>query len=167
MNALAVERMTREVLPYRRNVWRQKLLIHDSDAMPGQHKFYVDFGEYPDGRLAEIFVTAHRQGTFSRGVLDTLSRSVSMSLQHGTPISEVIKMLRGLNYPPCGTVEGDSTTVIECSSIADYIGQEIEACYDDNGRKPEPEPIAEDIYVDLIEPIPERVAGAYEKGAGV
>ena len=166
MNALAVERMTREVLPYRRNVWRQKLRIRDKE-MAGEHKFYVDFGEYPDSRLAEIWVTAHKQGTFARGVMDTLARSVSMALQRGTPISDVVRMLRDMNFSPQGLVDAEITTVAECTSIADYIAQEIEACYSDTGRLPDPPPIAEDIYVDLVENVPERRAGVYTVGTGV
>lgn len=127
--------MTREPPPDRRRTWRQKVRIADHDS--GDHTFYVDFGEYADGRLAEVFITTKRFGTFSRGVLDSLARSVSIALQSGTSPREMARQLRGQDYPPHGRIEGDSTTVAECTSIADYIGQEIEAQYGDDGRRME------------------------------
>ena len=50
---LATKYMTRERLPERHHTWRQKVTI--VDTISGRHCFYVDFGEYGDGRLAEIF----------------------------------------------------------------------------------------------------------------
>ena len=123
----------RERMPDRRCVWRQKVRIIDINS--GKHTFYVDFGEYADGRLAEVFVTSHKAGTFIRGTLDTLARSVSLALQSGTSPLEMARILRGQEYPPHGRIEADGSTVTECLSIADYIGQEIEACYGEDGRR--------------------------------
>lgn len=126
--------MAREPLPPRRHTWRQKVRITDRDD-GSVHTFYVDFGEYEDGRLAEIFISARRTGTFVSGVLDTLARNISLALQSGTAPREVAKTLRGMNYPPAGKVQAEGGLVTECSSIADYIGQEIEVSYGDDGRR--------------------------------
>lgn len=124
--------MTRELVPERRRTWRQKVRVHD--AVSGEHTFYVDFGEYADGRLAEVFINTQKFGTFVRGVLDSLARSISLALQSGTSPRDMARLLRGQCYPPFGRVVADGSTVTECKSIADYIGQEIEACYGDDGR---------------------------------
>lgn len=130
---LTVERyMAREPLPERRQVWRQKASIIDAS---GRHTFYVDFGEYADGRLAEIFVTAHKFGTFTRGVMDSLARSVSLALQSGTSPRDMARQLIGQDYPPNGVVEAAGSCVTKCTSIADYIGQEIIACYGEDGKR--------------------------------
>lgn len=133
--------MAREALPGRRKLLRQKVRILDNDS--GAHVFYVDFGEYPDGRLAEVFITAKRTGTFARGVLDSLARSVSLALQCGTSPLDMARQLRGQEYPPCGRVESDGSAVTECTSIADYIGREIEANYGEDGRRRPTAPLEE------------------------
>ena len=125
--------MTRDRLPPRRHTWRQKVRVHDS--VLGAQTFYVDFGEYEDGRLAEVFITAHKTGTFLRGVLDTLAQTISIGLQSGTSPLDMAAHLRGKDYPPAGRVEAAGSTVAECLSIADYIGQEIEANYGLDGRR--------------------------------
>ncbi len=127
--------MSREPLPERRHVWRQKVTIIDSNS--GCHTFYVDFGEYGDGRLAEVFITSHKCGTFVRGALDSLARSVSLALQCGTSPHDMAKQLLGQDYPPHGKVESTGSDVTECTSIADYIGREIVACYDGDGKRRE------------------------------
>lgn len=119
--------MTRETLPARRACWRQKVVIRD--AVSGRQAFFVDFGEHADGRLAEIFIVASKAGTFVRGTLDALARQTSLALQQGTPPSEVAKTLLGLDYPPQGPVEAEGSSVRHCTSIADYLGQEIRASY--------------------------------------
>ena len=124
--------MTRKPPADRRHVWRQKVRIVGED---GTTTFYVDFGEYTDGRLAEIFVTSHRSGTFVRGVLDSLARSASLALQSGTSPHELARTLCGQCYPPCGKVVAEGSMVTECSSIADYIGQEIIAIYGEDGYR--------------------------------
>ena len=125
--------MAREPLPSRRSTWRQKVRIVDSES--GSHTFYVDFGEYTDGRLAEIFVNAHKTGTFVRGALDTMARSMSLALQTGTAPLDLARQLLGQEYPPQGLVEAEGSTIATCLSIADYIGQEIEANYGADGRR--------------------------------
>ena len=132
--------MTRERLPDRRACWRQKLVIHDRGG--GRQPFFVDFGEYPDGRLAEVFITASKAGTFVRGTLDALARTVSLALQEGTPPEQVALTLLGLDYPPQGRVEADGSAVGHCASIADYLGQEIRATYCSAPPPPPPEKVA-------------------------
>lgn len=125
--------MARVPVPERRHTWRQKVAIIDNDS--GRHTFYIDFGEYADGRLAEVFITAHRIGSFTRGTLDTLAQTISIGLQSGTSPHEMARTLRDQNYPPLGKVEAVGSVVATCVSLADYIGQEIVACYGEDGRR--------------------------------
>lgn len=126
--------VAREKLPARRHSWRQKAYIHDADSGV-RHTFFVDFGEYDDGRLGEVFITAHKTGTFIRGTLDALAQSISVALQSGTSPLEMARTLMGQEYPPRGRVEAAGSTVTECESIADYIGQEIMANYGEDGKR--------------------------------
>lgn len=146
--------MPRERVPDRRHVWRQKVAINDPDG--GRQTFYVDFGEYDDGRLAEVFITSHKCGdSFTRGMMDTLARSISLALQSGTSPHEMAATLSGQNYPPSGRVDAPGSKVAECTSLADYISQEIKAHYGADGKH---------ILVDYQEPLPpaDKQAGRAE-----
>lgn len=116
--------MPREKLPSRRKSWTQKVKIENQT-------FYCTFGEYPDGRLGEVFIEAHKEGSFLRGVLGSNARMVSVALQHGCPVHEVVKTLRHLNFPPNGEVvdQDGYSEVRVCSSVMDWIAQEIENTY--------------------------------------
>ncbi len=142
----------RKRLPDRRSCWTQKVRILDENSSP--QTIFLTCGERGDGTLGEIWLTMSKVGTFLRGVLDALARSVSASLQCGTPIEEVVKSLRSLNFPPHGVVDG-SPFVTACSSIADWVAQELEHAYI---LKTE---------IKVGEGIPEKIAGAHQRGNGV
>lgn len=102
--------------------------VVDTEGEIDGQTFYCAFGEFEDGTLGEIFITAHKEGTFGRGNLDSLARMTSIALQCGAALEDVVKALRHSNYPPNGEVTGTPTTT-RVSSIADWIAQEIEANY--------------------------------------
>lgn len=118
--------MSRERLPSRRRCFTQKVRINDTDGVP--QTFYLTTGEYPDGRLGEIFIEAHKEGTFARGVLSALARMTWMALQYGADVRDIVHALRHLNFPPRGVVEGSAATEL-CSSVPDWIAQELDAHY--------------------------------------
>lgn len=113
--------LTRKCLPERRASWTQR-------ARVGGQTLYLSMGDYEDGRLGEIWLEAAKQGTNIRGTLGALARLASVALQHGVPVAAVAEALRGLNYPPNGQVEG-SPVVSSCTSVADWVAQEIAAAY--------------------------------------
>ena len=111
----------REPLPDRRRNWSQRVKI-------GGQTCYLSVGEYEDGRPGELFVDVSKAGTFCRGVLGTLARTVSIALQCGADVSVVVHSLKGANYPPNGRVEG-SDAVAGCLSVTDWIAAELAARY--------------------------------------
>lgn len=121
--------MPREKLPDRRIHWTQKCKI-------GGSSFFLTIGEYPDGRPGEIWIEAHKMGTFARGVLDALARMASVALQNGSPVEEIVKTFQGMHFPPEGTIQGEYTQVLEVTSVVDWIAQELTNVY---LRKPDPQ----------------------------
>lgn len=117
----------RETLPDRRRSWTQKAKIPDFAGKP--QTFYLTCGEYADGRLGEVWVEAQKENTFTRGVLGAMARSASAALQNGTPVSEIVKMFRSLSFPPSGPVTAPGSDVRMCTSVADWVAQEIENVY--------------------------------------
>lgn len=131
--------VSRRPLPHRRPSWTQKIKIPDVNGI--LQTFHVGFGEYPQdypdqerrGRLGEVWIDDRREGSFTRGVLGTLARQTSMKLQsegnYESNLREVISSLRDCNFPPNGMVIAEGSSVRECSSLPDYIAQEIERTY--------------------------------------
>ena len=105
--------------PDRRTSWTQKVRI-------GGQVFYLGFGEYEDGSLAELFLDANKEGTYVRGILGAFAKLASVALQCGAPVEEVAKCLRDCNFPPQGQVEG-SPAVQACTSVVDWIAQGADA----------------------------------------
>jgi ribonucleoside-diphosphate reductase alpha chain len=93
----------------------------------GTLKVYVTVGEYPDGTPGEIFLRADKVGSIERGLLEALSLTISLALQHGVPLEDLTAKYRNLNFSPQGlTGDGEFPAV---SSIADYLAQWLESRY--------------------------------------
>jgi hypothetical protein len=135
----------RRRLPNRRALIRQRAVILDPTF--GRTVFYTDFGFYRGGVLGELWLEAHKQGTFARGILDAMGRMISFTLQLGAEEEEVIHALSGLHFPFSGPVEGVAH-VTSCTSVADLVAQEIRVLRLPPPPEPEPAP-----------PPPEKVAG--------
>ena len=87
--------------------------------------FYITTSYYEDGRLGELFVTAGKQGSLIRGLLESLSTTISKMLQYGITPKEVSKMYRGLNYEPSGFVS-DHPYIKHVDSVSDLVSKIID-----------------------------------------
>lgn len=114
-------------MPERHHSWAQKVKLQDAHGV--LQTFHLTFGEREDGSLGSVTIDTQKDGTFTRGVLQTLSVAVSLALQCGATPLELARALRGLNFPPRGKVLSETSPVKEASSIADWIAQEIESAY--------------------------------------
>ena len=65
-------------------------------------KGYLTVGQYEDGGLGEIFVKMDKQGSQVSGFVDAWAIAVSMMLQVGVPLSEIIAKFRGMHFEPSG-----------------------------------------------------------------
>ena len=130
--------MPREKMPDRRYTWTQKIKIPNAQGV--LQAFFVSFGEYADGRLGEVWIEAHKEGTLVRGMAGALARQASMAIQCGAGLEEVVKSMRYLDFPPHGLVVGETTKVTHCTSLPDYIAQEIELAYLGFSTEPLPNP---------------------------
>ena len=66
----------------------------------GMNKFVLSTGDYPDGRLGELFIDAPKEGSFSRAILNALAISISIGLQHGIPLSTFQHAYAGFRMSP-------------------------------------------------------------------
>ena len=116
-----VQRGERRRLPNRRKGYTQKATV-------GGHKVYLRTGEYEDGRLAEIFIDMHKEGSAFRSLMNNFAIAISMGLQYGVPLEEFVEAFTFTRFEPSGIVEGNDTIKM-ATSILDYIFRELAISY--------------------------------------
>jgi len=87
----------------------------------GGQKGYIQAGLYEDGSVGEIFLTMNKQGTTIRGLTDVIGVLVSLLLQYGIPLKEIVRKLLHVKFEPSG-LTGNSK-IRFASSIVDYLGK--------------------------------------------
>jgi ribonucleoside-diphosphate reductase alpha chain len=112
---------TREKMPNRRKGYTQKAIV-------GGHKVYLRTGEYDDGRIGEIFVDMHKEGSAFRALMDSFSIAVSVGLQYGVPLEEFVDAFVFTKFEPAGMVLGNEA-IKNATSILDYIFRELAVSY--------------------------------------
>src|SRR5208337_1843000 len=112
---------TRGRLPDRRGGYTQK-------AHVGGHKVYLRTGEYPDGRLGEIFIDMHKEGAAFRSLMNSFAIAVSVALQYGVPLEEYVDAFAFTRFEPAGLVQRKRRDQ-ELTSILGYIFRELGVFY--------------------------------------
>ncbi len=98
---------------------------HVHEAEIGGLRLYITTSFYENGNLGEIYVAAGRQGSLVKGLLDSVSTTISEMLQYGVPSKDIAKMYRGQKYEPSGFV-GRHPYIKSADSISDLISKIIE-----------------------------------------
>ncbi len=75
--------------------------------------------------LSEIYVSSGRQGSLTKGLLDSLSTTISKMLQYGVPARDIARMYRGQKFEPSGFVSGHPY-IKSVDSISDLISKIID-----------------------------------------
>ena len=102
-------------------------------------KIYTTVNRNEKGEICEIYITTDREGTIITGLLNSLSKSISVMLQYHVPSEDISKMLRGQKYEPYGFVQ-KHPYIKYVSSISDLISKIIDIELGDFSRcqvKPE------------------------------
>ncbi len=102
-------------------------------AKIGDIELYVTIGFYPDGNMAELFVSSDKEGTVVKGLLASLSKAISNMLQYNVPPQEIARILRGQQFEPSGFVSRHPY-IKSASSIADLISKIIDIELEDFSR---------------------------------
>lgn len=102
-------------------------------------KIYTTVNRRENGEISEIYITTDREGTIITGLLNSLSKSISVMLQYHVPPRDISRMLRGQKYEPYGFVQ-KHPYIKNVSSISDLISKIIDIELGDFSRcqvKPE------------------------------
>lgn len=102
-------------------------------------KIYTTVNRNEYGEISEIYITTDREGTTIMGLLNSLSKSLSVMLQYHVPPKDISAMLRGQIYEPYGFVQ-KHPYIKYVSSISDLVSKIIDIEVGDYSRcqvKPE------------------------------
>jgi ribonucleoside-diphosphate reductase alpha chain len=83
------------------------------------HEGYINVGLYEDGKPGEIFVTMAKEGSTISGMMDAFATSISLTLQYGVPLYDLVQKFSHMRFEPMGRTENREIPVAQ--SIVDYI----------------------------------------------
>jgi ribonucleoside-diphosphate reductase alpha chain len=106
-------KLRRRRLPKRRHGFTQEARI-------GGHKVFLRTGEYEDGTVGEIFIDMHKEGAAFRSMMNCFAISVSMGLQYGVPLEDLVDQFCFTRFEPHGRVDGHDN-LRACTSVVDYV----------------------------------------------
>ena len=109
----APDKLHRRRLPRRRHGFTQEARI-------AGHKVFLRTGEYEDGKLGEIFIDMHKEGAAFRSMMNCFAIAVSMGLQYGVPLEDLVDQFCFTRFEPHGRVEGHDNIKVS-TSVIDYV----------------------------------------------
>ena len=109
----APPKLRRRRLPRRRHGFTQEARI-------AGHKVFLRTGEYEDGGLGEIFIDMHKEGAAFRSMMNCFAIAVSMGLQYGVPLEDLVDQFCFTRFEPHGRVEGHDNIKVS-TSVIDYV----------------------------------------------
>ncbi len=105
-------------LPHRRRLPAERTAVTHKFDIAG-HEGYITVGLYPDGQPGEIFLKMAKEGSTVSGLMDTFATTVSVALQYGVPLRDLVNKFAHVRFEPSGFT-GNSEIPI-AKSIVDYI----------------------------------------------
>ncbi|MCI0356872.1 MAG: vitamin B12-dependent ribonucleotide reductase [Planctomycetaceae bacterium] len=109
---VVVSKPRRERLPDTRQSITHKFNV-------GGHEGYINVGMYDDGRPGELFITMAKEGSTVGGLMDAFGTAISMSLQYGVPLSDLVNKFSHMRFEPMGHTTNPDIRIAK--SVIDYI----------------------------------------------
>ncbi len=104
--------------PTRRRLPATRASITHKFSIEG-HEGYITAGLYEDRSPGEIFVTMAKEGSTLSGMVDAFATSISLALQYGVPLRDLVNKFSHMRFEPSGRTENGEIPVAQ--SIVDYI----------------------------------------------
>jgi ribonucleoside-diphosphate reductase alpha chain len=105
-------------LPHRRRLPAERSAITHKFDIAG-HEGYITVGLYPDGQPGEIFLKMAKEGSTVSGLMDTFATTVSVALQYGVPLKDLVNKFAHVRFEPSGFTGNQEIPIAK--SIVDYI----------------------------------------------
>ena len=104
--------------PHRRRLPAERAAVTHKFEIAG-HEGYITVGLYPDGQPGEIFLKMAKEGSTISGLMDTLATSISLALQYGVPLHDVVNKFAHVRFEPSGFTGNPEIPIAK--SLVDYI----------------------------------------------
>ena len=85
----------------------------------GGHEGYLTIGLYEDGTPGEIFLRMAKEGSTISGLMDSFATAVSLALQYGVPLKDLVNKFSHLRFEPAGFTTNRDIPMAK--SLVDYI----------------------------------------------
>jgi ribonucleoside-diphosphate reductase alpha chain len=104
--------------PIRRRLPATRASVTHKFSIEG-HEGYLTAGLYEDGKPGEIWLTMAKEGSTLSGMMDSFATSISIALQYGVPLRDLVNKFSHMRFEPSGRTENSEIPVAQ--SIVDYI----------------------------------------------
>ena len=104
--------------PHRRRLPAERTAVTHKFDIAG-HEGYITVGLYPDGQPGEIFLKMAKEGSTVSGLMDTFATTVSVALQYGVPLHDLVNKFAHVRFEPSGFTGNQEIPIAK--SIVDYI----------------------------------------------
>jgi ribonucleoside-diphosphate reductase alpha chain len=105
-------------LPHRRRLPSERTAVTHKFEIAG-HEGYITVGLYPDGQPGEIFLKMAKEGSTVSGLMDSFATTVSVALQYGVPLRDLVNKFAHVRFEPSGFTGNQEIPIAK--SIVDYI----------------------------------------------
>jgi ribonucleoside-diphosphate reductase alpha chain len=105
-------------LPHRRRLPAERTAVTHKFDIAG-HEGYITVGLYPDGQPGEIFLKMAKEGSTVSGLMDSFATTVSVALQYGVPLRDLVNKFAHVRFEPSGFTGNQEIPIAK--SIVDYI----------------------------------------------
>ena len=99
----------------------QRYTGHTTAVTIGEEGFYLTANGHEDGTLGEVFIQWGNQGTTSAGLMDGYVVALSVGLQHGAPLLDLVHQGLDLYFVPNGHT--DDPEIPRVHSVADWVAR--------------------------------------------
>jgi ribonucleoside-diphosphate reductase alpha chain len=104
--------------PYRHRLPDERKAITHKFSV-NNHEGYITVGLYENGQPGEIFLKMAKEGSTMSGLLDTFATTVSVALQYGVPLHDLVFKFAHARFEPSGFTSNPEIPIAK--SIVDYI----------------------------------------------
>jgi ribonucleoside-diphosphate reductase alpha chain len=109
-------------VPVQRHMPRRRSGHTTAVTIDGE-RFYLTANGREDGSLGEVFIQWRKQGSSQAGLMDMYAIALSVGLQHGVPLADLLRPGLGLYFAPYGCT--DDPEIPRARSVADYFSRRL------------------------------------------
>jgi ribonucleoside-diphosphate reductase alpha chain len=104
--------------PYRRRLSDERQSVTHKFSVGG-HEGYITVGLFEDGTPGEVFIKMSKEGSTISGLMDSFATAISLSLQYGVPLKDLVEKFQHVRYEPSGWTNNQE--IRYAKSLTDYI----------------------------------------------